>query len=43
MISRLLGTAVSQSYDGTVLSLVGGFALLGAATVAVIRWAERGR
>lgn len=31
------------SYDGTVLPLVGGFALLGAATVAVMRWAERGR
>ncbi|MEE8499737.1 MAG: hypothetical protein V3S27_04115 [Kiloniellales bacterium] len=43
LISLLLGTAVGQSYDGTVLPLVGGFALLGAATVAVMRWAERGR
>ncbi len=43
MISLLLGTAVGQSYDGTVLPLVGGFTPLGAATVAVMRWAERGR
>ena len=43
LISLLLGTAVGQSYDGTVLPLVGGFAPLGAATVAVMRWAERGR
>ncbi len=43
LISLLPGTAVGQSYDGTVLPLVGGFALLGAATVAVMRRAERGR
>ena len=43
LISLLLGTAVGQSYDGTVLPLVGGFAPLGAATLAVMRWAERGR
>jgi DHA1 family bicyclomycin/chloramphenicol resistance-like MFS transporter len=41
--SMLLGTLIGQSYDGTVLPLVGGFAALGLAALAVIRWAERGR
>jgi DHA1 family bicyclomycin/chloramphenicol resistance-like MFS transporter len=43
LISLLLGPAVGQSYNSTVLPLVCGFALLGAATVAVMRRAERGR
>lgn len=42
-ISLALGTAVGQAYDGTVLPLVGGFAALGLASIAVMRWAERGR
>jgi DHA1 family bicyclomycin/chloramphenicol resistance-like MFS transporter len=42
-ISLLLGTAIGQGYDGTVLPLVGGFAALGIASFAVMRWAERGR
>ena len=41
--SMLLGTLIGQSYDGTVLPLVGGFAALGLAALAVMRWAERGR
>jgi DHA1 family bicyclomycin/chloramphenicol resistance-like MFS transporter len=42
-ISLLLGTLIGRSYDGTVLPLVGGFAVLGLAALAVMRWAERGR
>lgn len=40
-ISLLLGTAVGQGYDGTVLPLVGGFAALGVAALAVVHWTER--
>jgi len=42
-ISLALGAIIGQSYDGTVLPLVAGFALLGLAAIAVIRWIERGR
>ncbi len=42
-VSLALGTAIGQGYDGTVLPLVGGFAALGIASFAVMRWAERGR
>jgi DHA1 family bicyclomycin/chloramphenicol resistance-like MFS transporter len=42
-ISLLLGTLIGRSYDGTVLPLVGGFALLGLAAAAVMRRAERSR
>jgi MFS transporter, DHA1 family, multidrug resistance protein len=42
-ISLLLGTLIGRSYNGTVLPLVGGFAILGLAAIAVMRWAERGR
>ncbi|HSA80408.1 MAG TPA: multidrug effflux MFS transporter [Geminicoccaceae bacterium] len=41
--SMLLGTLIGRSYDGTVLPLVGSFAILGIAAMAVMRWAERGR
>jgi DHA1 family bicyclomycin/chloramphenicol resistance-like MFS transporter len=43
VISMTLGAAIGQAYDGTVLPLVGGFALLGLAAIAVMRWTERGR
>ena len=39
-ISLLLGTAIGQSYDGTVLPLVGGFAGLGLAALVVLHWTE---
>ncbi len=42
-ISLSLGTVIGQAYDGTVLPLVGGFAALAIASVAVMRWAEGGR
>ena len=43
LISMTLGAAIGQAYDGTVLPLVAGFALLGLAAIAVMGWAERGR
>ncbi len=39
-ISLLLGTLIGQSYNGTVLPLVGGFALLSAAALSAMHWAE---
>jgi DHA1 family bicyclomycin/chloramphenicol resistance-like MFS transporter len=39
-ISVLLGILIGQSYNGTILPLVGGFALLSAASMAAMRWAE---
>lgn len=42
-ISLLLGMMVGLAYDGTVLPLVGGFAALGIASIAVMRFVERGR
>lgn len=41
-MSLLFGTLIGQSYNGTVLPMVAGFALLGLASLAVTRWAERG-
>ncbi len=43
LISMTLGAAIGQAYDGSVLPLVAGFALLGLAAIAVMRWTERGR
>mgnify|MGYP002624206261 FL=1 len=42
-ISLALGTWIGQSFDGTVLPLVGGFGALGLAAIAVMTWCERGR
>jgi DHA1 family bicyclomycin/chloramphenicol resistance-like MFS transporter len=36
LISIVLGTVIGQSYDGTILPLVLGFAVLGAASAAVV-------
>ncbi|NKB60326.1 MAG: Bcr/CflA family efflux MFS transporter [Alphaproteobacteria bacterium] len=41
IISLTLGTAISQAYDGTVLPLIGGFAVLGLAGLAVMAWTGR--
>ena len=41
LISLVLGTAIGALYDGTLLPLAGGFAGLGAASLLVVRWAER--
>jgi DHA1 family bicyclomycin/chloramphenicol resistance-like MFS transporter len=42
-MSLVLGTLIGQAYDGTVLPLIAGFAVLGLGSLAVMRWAERGR
>ena len=42
MISLLLGLLIGQSYDGTVLPLVGGFALLGMSSLLTMHLTERG-
>lgn len=43
LIAMTLGALIGQAYNGTVLPLVAGFALLGTASIAVMRWTERGR
>jgi DHA1 family bicyclomycin/chloramphenicol resistance-like MFS transporter len=40
-VSLAIGTAIGQSYDGTVLPLIGGFAALSSAAILATRWAER--
>ena len=40
IISLLLGTTIGQSYDNTVLPLVGGFAILALMALVVVHWAE---
>ncbi len=40
-LSLVLGTAVGQAYNGTILPLVGGFALFGLASLVVVYWIER--
>lgn len=42
IISVPLGTVMGQMFDGTVLPLVGGFALMGVLALAVMHWTERG-
>jgi DHA1 family bicyclomycin/chloramphenicol resistance-like MFS transporter len=36
-----LGTVIGQGYNGTVLPLIGGFAILSLSSLLVMRWAER--
>jgi len=43
LISALLGAAIGQSYNGTVLPLVLGFALFSLVSLAVMRWVESAR
>jgi DHA1 family bicyclomycin/chloramphenicol resistance-like MFS transporter len=42
LISLALGTWIGQSYNGTVLPLVIGFAVLSAAAIVASWWAESG-
>jgi MFS transporter, DHA1 family, multidrug resistance protein len=42
LLSLACGTLIGRGFDGTVLPLVGGFAGLGLAALAVMRWAEPG-
>ena len=41
-LSAFFGSLVSNAYDGTVLPLVLGFALLGVASLAIMMWTESG-
>jgi DHA1 family bicyclomycin/chloramphenicol resistance-like MFS transporter len=41
ILSLVLGTTIGQAYDGTVLPLIGGYAVLGLAALAAMRWTER--
>lgn len=41
-LSTFLGAAIGQSYNGTVLPLVIGFALFGLVSLGVMRWANAG-
>lgn len=43
LLSVALGTVIGQAYDGTVLPLVGGFGVLAALAVAVMRQTETAR
>jgi MFS transporter, DHA1 family, multidrug resistance protein len=43
LLSLSLGTVIGQIYDGTVLPLVVGFAVLSALSIAFAWWAESGR
>lgn len=40
LVSVVLGVAISSSYDGTILPLVSGFALLGITCLIVMAWTE---
>ena len=41
LVSMLLGALIGQFYDGTLLPLVGGFAVLGIASLGAMSWAGR--
>ena len=41
-ISVFLGTIIGQSYNGTILPLVAGIAILAGLALVVVRWAESG-
>ncbi|MEM7127128.1 MAG: multidrug effflux MFS transporter [Chloroflexota bacterium] len=43
LLSIPLGAIIGQSYNGTVLPLVGGFALFGVLSIVTMRWAEQTR
>lgn len=42
LLSVPLGTAIGLSYDGTIVPLVAGLAVLGISSILVMRWAESG-
>jgi MFS transporter, DHA1 family, multidrug resistance protein len=42
-VALVSGTLIGQLYDGTVIPLVGGFAVLGIGAFAVTEWVERSR
>jgi len=42
LISVFFGVLIANAYDGTVFPLVSGFAILGLASLVIIRWTEAG-
>lgn len=42
LISTFLGTLIGQSYNGTILPLVIGLAVLDGLSTLVVRWVEKG-
>lgn len=40
-VSLGIGWAIGNAYDGTVIPLIGGFALLGIISIAIMKWADR--
>jgi len=42
-VALLTGTLIGRAYDGTVIPLVAGFALLGLGALIITEWAERNR
>jgi DHA1 family bicyclomycin/chloramphenicol resistance-like MFS transporter len=43
VMSVVLGSVIGQYFDGTVVPLIGGFAVLGSVAGAIMYWVERGR
>jgi DHA1 family bicyclomycin/chloramphenicol resistance-like MFS transporter len=43
LIALVLGAAIGQLYDGTVIPLAVGYSLLSLASLPIMAWAERGR
>ena len=43
LLSMFMGGLIGQLYDGSVLPLVGGFTVLGIASLIAMRWADGGR
>ena len=43
LLALSLGALIGRAYDGTVLPLVAGFAVLGLLSLATMSWTERGR
>ena len=41
LISMPLGTIIGQNYNGTVLPLIAGLAILSLMSIFVVRWAEK--
>jgi DHA1 family bicyclomycin/chloramphenicol resistance-like MFS transporter len=39
-ISLFIGTVIGQSYNGTVLPLIGGFAIFSITAILVMRWVK---
>ena len=43
LISLPLGWLIGHLYDGSILPLVGGFALMGSVSLMLMKWAEQGQ